>query len=236
MYIFLFLLNILTSLKISEYTFLKKTPFNQNTDNIIYFILSNEMYFKNMFFIFIKLMLVTIFMYYLFIFVLKNKKIENFKYETLLKLTEEMISKKINLGYKYLNIKFSFVISITYFLIYIKPENYNVSLFIMFGMLLGIYLYLTRKKIDYNKKALNIILNELNKVGNKENSYGEEYINMPIGILPKRNLDFFASDKFTFESSGLSKSKFNELKYYSKIKLVFENNQKPTKEYKIFKD
>lgn len=189
-----------------------------------------------MFFIFIKLMLVTIFMYYLFIFVLKNKKIENFKYETLLKLTEEMISKKINLGYKYLNIKFSFVISITYFLIYIKPENYNVSLFLMFGMLLGIYLYLTRKKIDYNKKALNIILHELNKVGNKENSYGEEYINMPIGILPKRNLDFFASDKFTFESSGLSKSKFNELKYYSKIKLVFENNQKPTKEYKIFKD
>lgn len=235
MYIFLFLLNIFTSLKISEYTFLKKTPFNQNTDNIIYFILSNEDHLKSSFFIFIKLMAITFFMHYLFMFILKNKKIENLKYANLLKLTEEMISKKINLGYKYLNIKFSLVISITYFLIYIKPENYNVSLFIMFAMLLGIYLLLTRKKIDYEKKALNIILHELNKVGKKENIYGQEYLNMPIAIIPKRNLDFFASDKFSFETAGIPKQKFNELKYYAKIKLVFENNQKPTKEFKIFK-
>lgn len=235
MYIFLFLLNILTSLKISEYTFLKKTPFNSNVDNLIYFILSNENYLKSSFFIFLKLMVVTVFMYYLFMFVLKNKKIEKLKYDNLLKLTEEMISKKINLGYKYLNIKFSLVISITYFLIYIKPDNYNVSLFLMFAMLLGIYLFLTRKKIDYDKKALNIILHELNKVGKKENIYGQEYLSMPIATIPKRTLEFLASDKFSLKTSGIPKKSFNELKYYAKIKLVFENNQKPTKEFKIFK-
>lgn len=236
MYIFLFLLNIYSSLIISQSTFLKQTTYNSNNDNLIYFILSNENYLQSCFFIFFKLMLITGFFLYVFKYSLKIQKIENFKYEFLLKLTEEMISKKINLGHKYLNFKFAIVMSITYLLIFIKPDNYNVSLFIMFSMLLGIYLYKTRNKIDYNKKALNIILKELNKVAKKENAYGQEYLSMPIGMIPKRTLETLASDKFIFETSGLTKTKFNELKYFSKIKLVLEENQKPTKEFKIFKN
>ncbi len=234
MYVFLLFLNLFYTFIICSTVFSKTSAFKPD-DNVIIFALSHETAFNFAAFLFLKLFIITSVYYFIFKFSLKEKKTNDFKYSNLLNLTELMTSKKIDLSFKYTNHCFLAVIAFIYALILFKPDNYVVSLSLMLGALIGIYLYVTKHNVDYNEKALKIILKELNKVSKKENAYGQEYLSMPIGIIPKKTLEFFASEKFTYELSGVTRKQFNELKHYALIKLVLENNQKPSQEFKIFK-
>lgn len=188
---------------------------------------------------FLFLSIVTIPLYLLFTFLMKKRNLgENFKYKNILELTEKMVGYQFDFGYRYIRSTFLMILLILHTLVFLKPEHIDLAISIYLFFMIGFYFGYIRitKNEDLNEKALNIILKHINKIGEKCNYQGEEFIGIPYNSLPEKYLKFLNSERFTLESSGLDQKRYTELKNYAAIRLITLNTAAGEKKYKIFKD